>query len=112
VSEIYQATIGLGAPFAPQPPLINVPKRPQGTRLRLRPMEQCFNRTFSSLRPQPHSRSPRVLFAAAAHNLLCRQLKWSRSGNPLSLLPKGAVLSLSEDWLGDVGSPCEAGELT
>src|SRR3990167_1152718 len=24
-------------------------------------MERCFNRTFSSLRPQPHSRSPRSL---------------------------------------------------
>src|SRR3989338_4986631 len=24
-------------------------------------MEQCFNRPFSSLRPQPHSRAPRAL---------------------------------------------------
>src|SRR3990172_868859 len=36
-------------------------KLPRGTRSRLRPMEQCLNRTFSSLRPQPHSRSPRSL---------------------------------------------------
>src|SRR3970282_2519240 len=39
-------------------PLVRLPR---GTRLRLRPMEQCFNRTFSSLRPQPRSRSPRSL---------------------------------------------------
>src|SRR3990167_2964183 len=39
-------------------------KSPRGTRSRLRPMERCFNRTFSSLRPQPHSRSPRPLPAA------------------------------------------------
>ncbi len=31
-----------------------------------------------------------------------------RSGNPLSLFPRAAVLFLSEDWLGGAGSLCEA----
>jgi len=53
---------------------------PRETRSRLRPMEQCFNRTFSSLRPQPHSRSPR------------------------SLPSEGTLLFLGEDWLGGAGS--------
>ena len=108
MSRLYQSTVGFGAPFAPRPPAINIPESPQGTRLRLRPMDQCFNRIFSSLRPQPHSRSPRTLPAAPAHSLLCRRLKWPRSGNPLSLFPKRAVRFLSEDWLGGVGSLCEA----
>ena len=77
--------IGLGAPLAPRPPAATLPEFPRGTRFRLRPMGLCFNRIFSLLRPQPHSRSPRFL-AAPSHSPLCGCLKWPRSGSPLSLL--------------------------
>jgi len=58
----------------------------RGTRSRLRPMEQCFNRTFSSLRPQPHSRSPRSLRAAPSNICHRQSLQWPRSGSPLNPL--------------------------
>ena len=54
-------------------------KLPRGTRFRLRPMGQWLNRTFSFLRPQPHSRSPRSLRAAPS---------MFRSGSPLSPPPQ------------------------
>jgi len=58
-----QRPLSRGSSGAMLPSAVHGPS-PRGARLRLRPMGQCLNRTFSSLRPQPHSRSPRPLPAA------------------------------------------------
>jgi len=71
-------------------------KLPRGTRSRLRPMEQCLNRTFSSLRPQPHSRSPRSLCAAPSHICHRQSLQWPHSGSLLSPLRRGRDLPVPE----------------
>src|SRR3989304_194151 len=59
-------------------------------------MEQCLNRTFSSLRPQPHSRSPRSLCAAPSHICHRQSLQWPHSGSLLSPLRRGRDLPVPE----------------
>ena len=99
MSEIYQATIGLGAPLAPRPLAATLPGLAWMNLPEFPPVSSGFHPAQAL---GGASVLQRALFAAAMF----------RSGNPLSLLPKGAGLFLSEDWLGGVESLCEAEDLT